>query len=356
MDNFFLKKAPTGDFDDYGIVRRYAGNPILTAKDIPYPATYAFNAGAARLNGTYYIAPRVDLFGEVYPPMEWSGTGFGTSDDGVHFTMAKEPCRFWYRGEELVWVNDTRLTVLDGELYASFCFNSSHSERPGIARWRGTGTDFDCLCLGVPQQRNMILCPFKTSDGLYMRLERPANQYHEPFHIWYSLSPDLRYWGDSELLLGVEDVPYANRKIGGGAPPVKTKYGYLLIFHAVDEDPARTMKLKYLPSWNLRYAAGAALFSPDDPTRLIGITEKPLMLAKAPYEVHNDNLFVENCIFPCGTVLEEDGRLKIYYGAGDWCTCLAETTLDEVMEHITPRSRIAQRATVPFLLKDWKNR
>ena len=353
MENFFVKKAPTGAFTAPPIIRRYAGNPILTKNDIPYPADFAFNAGVAKFNGKYYIAPRVDFFGENYPPSEWIGTAFGTSDDGISFTIDSEPCHFWYQGEELLWCNDTRLTVLDGELYASFCFNSSHSERPGIARWRGKGTDFDCICLGLPQQRNMILCPFKTKDGLYMRLERPANQYKEPFHIWYSLSPDLRYWGDSELLLGVEDVPYANKKIGGGAPPIKTRYGYLLIFHAVDSDPARKVQLKYL-SWDMRYAAGAALFAPDDPTRLIGITKNPLMLAEAPYETTNDDLYVENCIFPCGATLEEDDTVRIYYGAGDWCTCLAETTLDEIIAQITPCERIAEKATVPFRLCDWK--
>lgn len=347
-------KPPTGAFRDPGIVRRYSGNPILTAKDIPYPASYAFNAGAEKLGDTYYIAPRVDLLGDTYPPMAWIGTGFGKSADGIHFDMEPEPVHFWYQGRELPWCVDTRLTALDGELYASFCSNTQHSERPGIARWRGKGTDFDCLCLAVPQQRNMILCPFKTPSGLYMRLERPANQYREPFHIWYSLSPDLRYWGDSELLLGCEDVSFANCKIGGGAPPVKTRYGYLLIFHAVDKDPARTQDMKYFPGWDLRYAAGAALFSPDDPAELIGITREPIMLASAPYETGNPDVFVENCIFPCGAVLEEEEKLRIYYGAGDWCTCLAEVSLADVMNKITPCKRIARTATVPFRIEDWR--
>ena len=62
-----------------------------------------------------------------------------------------------------------------------------------------------------------------------MRLERPSNQWQDPFHIWYSLSPDLRYWGDSELLLGCEDVPFANKKIGGGAPMLEIPEGYEIL-------------------------------------------------------------------------------------------------------------------------------
>ncbi|MBO4647860.1 MAG: hypothetical protein J5806_06845 [Lentisphaeria bacterium] len=60
----------------------------------------------------------------------------------------------------------------------------------------------------------------------------------------FSGSPDLRYWGDSELLLGCEDGPFANKKIGGAAM-LETPEGYLLIFHAVDDDPApKEFKIK----------------------------------------------------------------------------------------------------------------
>lgn len=337
-------------------VRRYAGNPILTAEDVPYAADYVFNAGVAFFKGKYYIAPRVDVRnwdkkpGE--PNMKDISTGFGVSSDGIHFDMMADPVRVHYRGMILPWVCDARLTVLEGELYLSFCFENQHSERPGIARWRGTGTDFDAVCIGVPQQRNMILCPFR-KDGLYMRLERPSNQWHDPFHIWYSLSPDLRYWGDSELLLGCEDVPFANMKIGGGAPMVETPEGWLLIFHSVDDDPARQIKAP-AGLWSKRYTAGAALFDKADPTRLIAITKEPLLVAEAPYETGcMEKLWTEYTIFPCGALPAEDGKtLRIWYGAGDWSTNLAEIDFSDLWNAMTPCSRLAETATVSFWLPE----
>ena len=193
----------------------------------------------------------------------------------------------------------------------------------------------------------MILCPEKTPDGLYMRLERPSNQWRDPFHIWYSKSPDLRYWGDSELLLGCEDVPWATAKIGGGAPFLKTDKGWLLIFHAVDEDPIHTAYPQGR-KWIKRYTAGAALFSLEDPTELIAITKKPLLVAEAPYETGDwENQWVEFTVFPCGAVLEDDNNtLRIYYGAGDYNTNLAFTTLEELWSVMTPCKRIAKEAVV----------
>jgi beta-1,4-mannooligosaccharide/beta-1,4-mannosyl-N-acetylglucosamine phosphorylase len=54
-------------------------------------------------------------------------------------------------------------------------------------------------------------------------VERPFPVYGrrspEAFDIWSSDSPDLRYWGNTRLLLAGEDLPYANSKIGPAAPP-----------------------------------------------------------------------------------------------------------------------------------------
>lgn len=358
MNNPFKLNFIVGELHSSPIVQRYPGNPLLTAENVPYEADYVFNAGIGRYRGKYFIAPRVDIRNKHRasgdPAMDFVGTGFGSSEDGIHFEMSGEFIRVHYQGEILPWVCDARLTVLEDELYLSFCFENQHSERPGIARWRGSGVDFDAVCIGLPQQRNMVLCPEKIK-GLYMRLERPSNQWGDPFHIWYSFSPDLRYWGDSELLLGCEDVPFANQKIGAGAPPIRTEHGWLLIFHAVDDDPARMITYPGGRKWQRRYTAGAALFSLDDPTKLIGITKQPLLVAEAPYETGDMTRFwVENTLFPCGAVLEEDrNTLRIYYGAGDCNTCLATVKLTELWPQLTPCSRLAKRATVPFRIQDW---
>ncbi len=346
-----------GELHSSPIFHRYAGNPLLTKNDVPYPASFAFNAGVARYHGKYIIAPRIDLFAPDYSrPALNMGTGLGFSDDGIHFDMLPDLVRVHYGDTILPWVVDARLTVLEDQLYLTFCFENQHSERPGIARWRGEGVDFDIVNLGIPQQRNMVLFPEKI-NGKYMRLERPSDQWGDPFHIWYAFSPDMAYWGEQDLFLGCEDVPWANKKIGAGAPPIRTEKGWLLIFHAVDEDPDRAMPCLVGNTWFKRYTSGAALFDLDDPTKLIAITKKPLIVAEAPYETHAKDTWVNDTVFPCGAVLEDDqDTLRIYYGAGDCNTCLGTVSLKELFEIMTPAKRMADKAVVPFRIEDWNGK
>ncbi|MBE6378307.1 MAG: glycosidase [Lentisphaerae bacterium] len=359
MTNPFRRAKYTGPHTTSPIIRRYEGNPLFTAKDVPYDVDLVYNAGVTFFNGRYCIAPRVDCADPDPAPGESNfasiHTGLGWSDDGINFDIEPEFIRVHYKGGILPWVCDTRLTVLEGELYITFCFENQHSERPGIAKWRGKGVDFDAVWIGIPQQRNMVLYPEKI-NGMYMRMERPSNQWGDPFHIWYAFSPDLRYWGDQELLLGCEDVPFASIKIGAGAPPVKTDKGWLLIFHAVDGLPAAPEESEGR-GWTKRYMSGAALFDLEDPTRLIAITKEPLLCSEMDYETGKDKDFwVQDTVFPCGAVIEEDGEtLRIYYGAGDTNTCLATTTLTELWSVMTPAARLAETATIPFRYQDWVN-
>lgn len=349
-----LPKDP-GALHSNPIIHRHECNPLLTAKDVPYPATFVFNSGVTYYHGKYIIVPRVDFFNdERKPPALKIGTGMGWSDDGIKWQMEKDLVRVHYHGKTLPWVCDARLTVLEDELYLSFCFENQHSERPGIAKWRGSGVDFDVVCLGIPQQRNMVLFPEKI-NGKYMRLERPSNQWDDPFHIWYAFSPDLKYWGEQELFLGCEDVPWANRKIGAGAPPIKTDRGWLLIFHAVDDNPERAIEVAGGRKWSKRYTCGAALFDGDDPTKLIAITKEPLIATEAPYETGFKELWAEFTIFPEGALVDpkDPTTLRIYYGAGDYCTCLATVKLDELWNAMTPTKRKALRAVVPFRIEEW---
>ncbi|VTR20032.1 Domain of uncharacterised function (DUF377) [Actinobacillus pleuropneumoniae] len=103
------------------------------------------------------------------------------------------------------------------------------------------------------------------------------------FDMWMSDSPDLKYWGNSKLLLAVEDVAYANDKVGPGAPPVKTDKGWLTLFHAVDIDRSRG-KNGWEDSWKKRYTSGILLLDLADPSRIIGRAETPLLAPEADYE------------------------------------------------------------------------
>ncbi|MFR2464881.1 MAG: glycoside hydrolase family 130 protein [Clostridia bacterium] len=316
------------------LVKRYQkGEPILSKKDIPYGADCIFNAGVCKFEGQYVMAFRDDY---DYVPergcFKHCVIGLAFSRDGMHWDVQKEPFLTVEAMDDpdITRVYDPRLTVIDGRVYVCFAVDTNHGLRGGIA----VTDDFqkiEVLSLTVPDNRNMVLFPEKIG-GRYVRLERPFPVYsrggRDRFDTWLSYSPDLRYWGDSKLVLPVEAVPYANDKTGPGAPPIKTDKGWLTLFHAVDIDPNRG-KNGWEQAWRKRYCAGLMLLDLEDPSKVIGLYREPLLAPETRWEV--DDGFRTNVIFPGGMILEESGEVKIYYGASDTVECLATADVRDLL-------------------------
>ncbi len=308
-------------------IQRHSLNPILTASNVPYPASLIFNAGVTRYQGRYVMVFRNDLAARD-GVADFVGTSLGLafSDDGITWQVEPQPC--WeMRDEEIMRVYDPRLTVLEGVCYICFAMDTLHGVRGGIAR-TDDFSHFEILSLSVPDNRNMVLFPERVG-GKYCRLERPFPVYsRDRFDIWFSDSPDLAYWGNARLVLGVEDVPYANDKIGPGAPPVRTSRGWLTTFHGVHRDESRGRD-GWEAAWKKHYYAGIMLLDLQQPWKVTGMSKLPLLAPEAAYEVEGG--FRNHVIFPGGMILEADGEVKIYYGAADTVECLATAHVDELI-------------------------
>lgn len=325
-----------GDLTSPDIIHRHPDNPLLTCKDVPYPSSLVFNAGVAKYQGRYVMLFRNDVFTEDRKYQD-TNLGLAFSDDGVRWSVEPQPCFSW-RDEEVERVYDPRLSVIDGRCAVCFAVDTRHGLRGGVALTEDFH-HYDIQSLSVPDNRNMVLFPEKIG-GDYVRLERPfpvysrvhtipdGNPYHCHFDCWISRSPDLKYWGSSELLLAVEDVPFANDKVGPAAPPVKTHSGWLTTFHAVDIDASRG-KNGWEPAWRKRYCAGIMLLDIENPERIIGLSREPLIAPQASYEVEGG--FRNNVIFPGGMILEDSGEVKIYYGAADAVECLATADVEDLI-------------------------
>ncbi|NUU79395.1 glycoside hydrolase family 130 protein [Paenibacillus xylanilyticus] len=328
-----MNSLQIGNLVSSSVIRRHPDNPILDASRIPYPTALVFNAGVTKFNGKYVMVFRND-YGcaeqQILEPHHTTDLGIAFSDDGINWEVQPKAC-FKLHDQEMIRAYDPRLTVLGGRCYMCFAVDTQHGIRGGVAV-----TDdfehFEILSLSTPDLRNMVLFPEKIG-GNYIRLERPFTVYSrggkDRFDTWISESPDLKYWGNSDLLLAVEDVPFANDKIGPAAPPIKTKQGWLTTFHAVDLDPARG-KNGWESSWKKRYTAGLMLLDLNNPKKIIGMSREPLLAPEVPYETHGG--FRNNVIFPGGMILEEDGEVKIYYGAADAVECLATAHIDDLIK------------------------
>ncbi|MEK7146931.1 MAG: hypothetical protein AAB772_01605, partial [Patescibacteria group bacterium] len=105
---------------------------------------------------------------------------------------------------------------------------------------------------------------------------------------------------------------------GAGPPPIKTKYGWLLFYHAIDKrDPGK-------------YKVGAMLLDLNDPTKVICRLKEPVL---EPYETYENSGFKSGVIYASGAVVK-DGMLFLYYGAADSYVCVAYADFDEFVESI----------------------
>lgn len=327
------------------VITRYAGNPVLSRADVPYHATMVFNAGVCKFQGRYVMVFRND-YGEFgNPQLQGTNLGLAFSDDGIHWQVEPTPC--WelpavieavsplYGGTPAkgeIWrAYDPRLTVIEGQCYMTFALDTAHGLRGGVARTEDF-YHYEVTSLSLPDNRNMVLLPERVG-GQYVRLDRPMPIYsrvreRDRFDIWLTTSPDLQLWGRERLVLGVEDVPWANDKIGPAAPPVKTDKGWLTLFHAVDLDRSRG-KNGWEERWQKRYSIGVMLLDLEDPARVVAMSKEPLLAPEHPLETSNG--YRHNAVFPGGMILEPDGEVKIYYGAADTVECLATAHVDDLL-------------------------
>jgi len=112
---------------------------------------------------------------------------------------------------------------------------------------------------------------------------------------------------------------FESRNVGGGCPPIETKDGWLLIYHAVEDSRVGRV-----------YHAGAALLDINDPTKIIARLKRPLFSPSQKWEKQGD---VNNVVFPTGTVLK-DGRLYIYYGAADKRIAAKSMDMEELLTEL----------------------
>lgn len=102
---------------------------------------------------------------------------------------------------------------------------------------------------------------------------------------------------------------------GAGAPPIKTKDGWLLFYHAMDND------------WS-KYKVGAMLLDLADPTKILHRAKEPVI---EPEETYENCGYKPGVVYVSGAVVK-DGDLLVYYGAADSHVCVAYANLDEFLE------------------------
>ena len=160
------------------------------------------------------------------------------------------------------------------------------------------------------QNKGMALFPRKI-DGRYAMLSRQDNE-----SIYLMFSDNVHFWNECSVLLEPA-FPWEWVQIGNCGSPIETDAGWLVLSHGVG--PMR------------RYCIGAFLLDRDDPGKVIGRLNKPLL---QPNEDEREG-YVPNVVYTCGALLHGD-TLVIPYGLADHATGFATVPIESVLGAMRP--------------------
>ncbi len=342
-----LLKKVNVPVEDNGVYERFLF-PVLTAAHAPLEWRYdfdpttnpylmerfgihaAFNSGAIKLNGRYYMVVRVEGADRK------SFFAVAESDRGM------DGFRFWERpvtmpeyGEPATNIYDMRLTAHeDGWIYGIFCVERKDPSAPagdlssavaaaGVARTKDLRT-WERLpdIVSSSQQRNVVLHP-EFVDGKYALYTRPQDGFIDAGNgggIGWTLvdSMENAVIKDEKIINTRNYHTIKESKNGEGPAPIKTPKGWLHLAHGVRACAS-----------GLRYVLYMYMTALDDPTRVIA---EPAGFFMAPEgeEYIGD---VMNVLFSNGWIADEDGTVYIYYASSDTRMHVAVSSIDRLLDY-----------------------
>ncbi|HHV77562.1 MAG TPA: glycosidase [Syntrophothermus lipocalidus] len=304
---------------------RYPDNPILEPiADHPWESKYVLNAAALRIGSRVYVLYRA--FGED----EVSRIGLAITDGYNVLERLPDPIFSPQDSKENKGCEDPRVVIIDDRIFMLYTAYDGVIAQIAAAfiqvgdflnrrfdRWQRLGLAFEDIW-----DKDAILFPEKINGKyvIYHRIE-PS--------VWVSYLDKLEFPIPKDrhsIILGPRSGRmWDSLKIGAGTQPLKTKFGWLMIYHGVD--PKRVYRL------------GVLLVDLRNPERLLYRSPNPILSPETGYEMGTvGNCWVPNVVFTCGAVpetdkevLDENDRILVYYGAADTYVCVATATVGDLI-------------------------
>ena len=233
------------------------------------------------------------------------------SVDGIAFDLDNAIILFPDNIYEEYGIEDPRITKIGDTYYITFTAVSSNGINVRLIKT----TDFlSFKRLGNifhSDNKDCVIFPEKI-NGKYFALHRPSISQFGRLDIWTAQSENLTDWGNHQVLMDARIDYQESIRVGGGAVPVLTDKGWLVIYHSADKKH--------------RYHLTAMLLDLDDPQKVLMRSEKPLI---EPTEAYEKIGFVNDVVFTCGLV-QENNEVLVYYGACDERVALCKLSLPEI--------------------------
>lgn len=274
-------------------------------------------------------------------PFEGAGSARPTIDDPriTYFPPEDDEDEGNYvsGGGALGGCEDPRLTRIEDRVYMTYVAFDRYSP-PRVALTSININDF--LARNWKWTKPVLISPPGVVDKNACIL---PGKIESKYVIFHRIFPDILIdfvdnldfdgttrWLKGEYKISVRESFWDSRKLGIGAPPLKTRDGWLAIYQGVDErDPGR-------------YKIGAMLLDLNDPTRVLARLVEPILEPDMWYE--NEG-WKSGVVYPCGAVVIKD-RLLVYYGGADKVVCVASAKVDELLGRLAGVRETAPGVTV----------
>jgi len=313
------------------LFKRHSPNPILSPSDIQInhselvDVSSVFNPGGIKINGTTHLLLRVQNRGRETIILH------ATSNDGIQFDISPEPVVFTGLGqvdETIFHIYDPRITLVDNDIFIVTAVDVVGKCLLALFK---TSNFKELNFLGFTGEddiRNGVLFPEKI-NGKYAMFNRPNKNSVDSgtttgSEIWYSESGDLKQWSQKEKIMEGR-LHFWDEYIGAGPPPIKTKQGWLLVYHGI--------AMHYQPI----YQAGVVLLDLEQPWKIKSRGRYNILEPRELWETVGQ---VPNVVFPTALIVdkfdkdgfaEKDSSINLYYGAADTHIGLATSTIQELI-------------------------
>jgi len=269
--------------------------------------------GDARLN---LKDPRLVNFDGADYLTTLSHLQLASSSDGIHFQV--EPLFKPLIGEdeyESYGIEDCRVSQIGAVYYLAYTAVSPNGVAVALRSTRDWRSFTHHGIIFPPHNKDCALFE-ETIGGCYFALHRPSSPELGGNYIWLAESSDLLHWGGHRCVARTRTKMWDSVRVGAGGAPIRTKAGWLEIYHGADEDQ--------------RYCLGALLLDLNEPWKVLGRSSNPIMEPVAQYERAG---FFGNVIFTNGQLVDGD-ELTMYYGASDSVICAAKFSITEILKSL----------------------
>jgi predicted GH43/DUF377 family glycosyl hydrolase len=227
----------------------------------------------------------------------------GSAVKHVHYDKIISP----QKNSQEYGIEDPRISVIDDRYYMTTCCVSSerHSTTLYVS---DNGLDYRCLGVVLDHQNKDMLLFEGKINNTYYALTRPlgecyfasspSSEWHPGAAIHMASSPDLLHWKPADTaFLRARKFSLSNEKIGGGAPPVLTPGGWLILYHGVENKGDVGI---YRTFW--------ALLDKENPMNILHLEDaSPLLEADAILtSVISHQLYINDVVFTTGIAEHEE--------------------------------------------------